>query len=241
MVSGTIEPMGTMLAGQTADALYASIAHRNLLAIGLNCATGPEVHDRPHSHHSSRWPGLGFPVIRTPASRTRSCKYLETPESFAAQLEKFVDQGWLNLVGGCCGTTPGHIKAVADMVAGKRPRAIPDDPHRTYFSGVDLVEADEANRPLIVGERTNVIGSRAFKSLVNEEKWEEATDIARRQVRNGAQIIDVCLQQSERDEARDIPQFYELLISQGQGAADDRHDRCRSRSKPRSPTVRARA
>src|SRR4029453_1490893 len=129
------------------------------------------------------------------------------------QLEKFVDQGWLNLVGGCCGTTPGHIKAVADMVAGKRPRAIPDDPHRTYFSGVDLVEADEANRPLIIGERTNVIGSRAFKSLVNEEKWEEATDIARRQVRNGAQIIDVCLQQSERDEAGDIPEFYELLIS----------------------------
>jgi 5-methyltetrahydrofolate--homocysteine methyltransferase len=212
MVSGTIEPMGTMLAGQAADAFYASIAHGNLLAVGLNCATGPEfMTDHIRTLHQmartrvSCYPNAGIP--------NEELKYLETPESFASQLEKFVDQGWLNLIGGCCGTTPAHIKAVAEMVVGKRPRAIPDDRHRTYFSGVDLVEADEANRPLIIGERTNVIGSRAFKNLVNEEKWEEATDIARRQVRNGAQIIDVCLQQSERDEARDIPEFYELLIS----------------------------
>jgi 5-methyltetrahydrofolate--homocysteine methyltransferase len=213
MVSGTIEPMGTMLAGQTADAFYASIAHRNLLAVGLNCATGPEfMTDHIRSIHEmartrvSCYPNAGLP--------NEELKYLETPESFAAQLERFVDNGWLNLVGGCCGTTPAHIKAVADMVAHKRPRTLAGAAHnRTYFSGVDLVECDEASRPLIVGERTNVIGSRAFKVLVNEERWEEATDIARRQVRNGAQIIDVCLQQTERDEARDIPDFYELLIS----------------------------
>jgi len=213
MVSGTIEVMGTMLAGQTADAFYASIAHRNLLAVGLNCATGPEfMTDHIRTIQSmartrvSCYPNAGLP--------DEELRYLETPESFAAQLEKFVANQWLNLVGGCCGTTPAHIKAVADMVAGKRPRTVAGEPHRrTRFSGVDLVECDEASRPLVVGERTNIIGSRAFKNLVNEEKWEEATDIARRQVRNGAQIIDVCLQQSERDETRDIPNFYELLIS----------------------------
>src|SRR5262249_55252003 len=173
MVSGPIEPMGTMLAGQAAEAFYASIAHRNLLAVGLNCATGPEfMTDHLRTIHQmartrvSCYPNAGVP--------NEELKYLETPESFASQLEKFVEQVWLNLIGGCCGTTPAHIKAVAEMATGKRPRAIPDDRRRTYFSGVDLVEADEANRPLIVGERTNVIGSRAFKSLVNEEKWEEA-------------------------------------------------------------------
>jgi 5-methyltetrahydrofolate--homocysteine methyltransferase len=154
----------------------------------------------------SCYPNAGIP--------DEELKYLETPESFAAQLEKFVDHGWLNLVGGCCGTTPAHIKALADMVAGKRPRTVAGESHgRTYFSGIDLVECDAASRPLIVGERTNVIGSRVFKNLVNEEQWDAATDIARRQVRTGAQVIDVCLQQSDRDEARDIPDFYELLIS----------------------------
>src|SRR5262245_58453422 len=213
IVSGTIEPMGTMLAGQSADAFSASIAHRQLLAVGLNCATGPEfmtdhirtIHQMARTH-ASCYPNPGIP--------NEELKYLETPESFAAQLERFADNGWLNIVGGCCGTTPDHIKAVADMVAGKRPRVLPTATRRrTYFSGVDLVECDEASPPLIVGERTNVIGSRAFKTLVNDERWEEATDIARRQVRNGAQIIDVCLQQSERDETRDVPEFYQLLIS----------------------------
>src|SRR6185503_587729 len=206
MVSGTIEPMGTMLAGQTADAFWVSIAHHKLLAVGLNCATGPEfmtdhlrtIHEMARTRVSC-YPNAGIP--------DEELQYLETPESFAAQLEKFVDRGWLNLLGGCCGTTPAHIKAIADMVAGRRPRAVPDDSHRTYFSGVDLVECDEASRPLIVGERTNVIGSRAFKALVNDEKWDEATDIGRRQVRNGAHVIDVCLQQSEREETRDIPDF----------------------------------
>jgi 5-methyltetrahydrofolate--homocysteine methyltransferase len=213
MVSGTIEPMGTMLAGQDAETFYASIAHRKLLAVGLNCATGPEfMTDHIRTLHEmartrvSCYPNAGIP--------DEELKYLETPESFAAQLEKFVDHGWLNLVGGCCGTTPAHIKALADMVAGKRPRTVAGESHgRTYFSGIDLVECDDASRPLIVGERTNVIGSRVFKNLVNEEQWDAATDIARRQVRTGAQVIDVCLQQSDRDEARDIPDFYELLIS----------------------------
>ena len=211
MVSGTIEPMGTMLAGQAADSLYASLAHRRLLSIGLNCATGPEFmtdHIRTlHEMASTRiscYPNAGIP--------NEELKYLETPESLASQLEKFVDHGWLNLIGGCCGTTPAHIKAIAQMVDGKRPRAVPGITRRSYYSGIELVEADDSNRPLIVGERTNVIGSRLFKNLVAEEKWEEATEIARRQVRGGAHIIDVCLQTTDRDEVADIPPFYEKLI-----------------------------
>ena len=133
-------------------------------------------------------------------------------DRWRAQLEHFVDHGWLNIVGGCCGTTPAHIRAIAQMVEGKKPRAAPAAAHRAYYSGIELVEADESNRPLIVGERTNVIGSRLFKNLVAEEKWEEATEIARRQVKNGAHIVDVCLQSTDRDEINDIPPFYEKLI-----------------------------
>ncbi|MFN0101224.1 MAG: methionine synthase [Bryobacteraceae bacterium] len=211
MVSGTIEMMGTMLAGQPAEALYTSVAHADLLSIGLNCATGPEFmtdHIRSLNEIAeiriSCYPNAGLP--------NEEGKYLETPESLAAQLERFVDNGWLNIVGGCCGTTPAHIKAIAEMAQGKKPRANRPPAHRAYYSGVELVEAEESNRPLIVGERTNVIGSRLFKNMVAEEKWEEATDIARRQVRNGAHIIDVCLQSSDRDEREDIPHFYNLLV-----------------------------
>jgi len=139
-------------------------------------------------------------------------QYEETPESLARQLEKFADHGWLNVVGGCCGTTPSHIQAIARMVEGKRPRVRPASKHRSYYSGIDLVEAEDSNRPLLVGERTNVIGSRLFKNLVASEKWEEASEIARRQVRNGAHIVDVCLQSSDREEIADIPLFYEKLI-----------------------------
>lgn len=211
IVSGTIEPMGTMLAGQSADAFYASISHAGLLAVGLNCATGPEfmtghirtIHEMATSFVSC-YPNAGLP--------NEEGRYEETPESLARQLEKFAGHGWLNIVGGCCGTTPPHIRAIAQMVEGKAPRRRPEPSHRTYFSGIELVEAEESNRPLLVGERTNVIGSRLFKNLIAEEKWEEASEIARRQVRNGAQIVDVCLQSSDRDESADIPPFYERLI-----------------------------
>jgi len=211
MVSGTIEPMGTMLAGQTADSFYTSISHAELLSVGLNCATGPEfMTDHIRSIHElattrvSCYPNAGLP--------DEEGKYLETPTSLAAQLERFVDHGWINILGGCCGTTPDHIKAMAAMVIGKTPRKEKASSHKTYFTGIDLVEAEGSNRPLIVGERTNVIGSRLFKKMIAEEKWEEATEVARWQIRNGAHIVDVCLQSSERDEQQDIPPFYEKLI-----------------------------
>ena len=211
IISVTIEPMGTMLAGQTVEAMWASLRHAHPLAFGMNCATGPEFmtdHIRTLSQLTlefvSCYPNAGLP--------DEEGKYLETPTSLAAQLEKFVDHGWLNIVGGCCGTTERHIRALAQMVEGKKPRQRPAEAHRAVYSGIETIEAEESTRPLLVGERTNVIGSRLFKNLVAEEKWEEASEIARRQVRGGAHIVDVCLQSTERDEKKDIRPFYEKLI-----------------------------
>jgi 5-methyltetrahydrofolate--homocysteine methyltransferase len=211
IVSVTIEPMGTMLAGQTVEALWASLRHAKPLAFGMNCATGPEFmtdHIRTLSQltdsYVSCYPNAGLP--------DEEGKYLETPTTLAAQLEKFVDHGWLNFIGGCCGTTEKHIRAIAQMVEGKKPRQRPAETHRAIYSGIETIEADDQTRPLLVGERTNVIGSRLFKNLVAEEKWEEASEVARRQVRGGAHVVDVCLQSTERDEKKDIQPFYEKLI-----------------------------
>ncbi|HET8925835.1 MAG TPA: methionine synthase [Candidatus Acidoferrum sp.] len=211
IISVTIEAMGSMLAGQTIEAMWASLRHAKPLAFGMNCATGPEFmtdHIRTLSQLTgefvSCYPNAGLP--------DEEGKYLETPTTLAAQLERFVNHGWLNIVGGCCGTTEKHIRAIAQMVQGKKPRQRPAETHRAVYSGIETIEAEDSTRPLLVGERTNVIGSRLFKNLVAEEKWEESSEIARRQVRGGAHIVDVCLQSTERDEKRDIPPFYEKLI-----------------------------
>ncbi len=211
IASVTIERNGTMLGGQPIDALYASIANHDLLAIGMNCATGPDLmtdHIRTlHEMCTTRiscYPNAGLP--------NSDGKFGETPESLAAQLDKFAEHGWLNIVGGCCGTTPAHIKAIAAAMESRPPRVPKPSPHRAYYSNKELAEAEDSNRPLIVGERTNVIGSRLFKNLIAEEKWEESSEIARWQIRNGAHIVDVCLQSSDRDEVNDIPRFYERLI-----------------------------
>ena len=210
MVSGTIEPMGTMLAGQAADALVASLQHVDLLTVGLNCATGPEfMTDHIRTIHTmsdtrvSCYPNAGLP--------NEDGKYLETPTSLASSLERFVKNGWLNIIGGCCGTTPEHIKAITQMIDGKKPRTHRGE-RRSWYSGIELVEANDDNRPLIVGERTNEVGSRAFKRLITEEKYEEATEIARAQVKNGAHIIDINLENTDRDELTDIDRFYEKVI-----------------------------
>ncbi len=211
VVSGTIEMTGTMLGGQTAEALLASIEHADLLAVGLNCATGPDLmtdHLRT-IHERSRFAVSCFPNAGLPDEDGR---YSETPTSLAAALERFVDQGWLNLIGGCCGTTAEHTAAIARMVEGRLPRGdFGDRPRRAVFSGIDLVEPDDDNRPLLVGERTNVIGSKKFREMVAAGDWDEATEIARLQVKGGAQIIDVCLQSTEGDEIVAVRELYERL------------------------------
>jgi len=211
MISVTIEPMGTMLAGQTIEALWASLDHIDVLSLGLNCATGPEFmtdHVRTLQSLTNRfvscYPNAGLP--------NEEGQYQETPTTLAEQLDRFVERGWLNIIGGCCGTTEKHIRAIAQMAQGEVPRHPAGASHRAVYSGIDVIEAEESTRPLIVGERTNVIGSREFKKLVAAEQWEEATEIARRQVKSGAHIVDVCLQSTDRDEIKDIPPFYDQLI-----------------------------
>jgi len=209
-VSGTVEAMGTMLGGQTADALAVSLMHEDLLYLGLNCATGPDFmtdHLRAISElastHTACVPNAGLP--------DEDGNYLETPEMITAVVERFVDHGWLNVVGGCCGTTAAHIASLARMIDGKTPRPVPKN-FRTLFSGLETIEVEEDNRPLLVGERTNVLGSRRFKRLIREGKFEEASEIGRAQVRKGAHVVDVCLQDPDRDEAADTEEFLEHLI-----------------------------
>ncbi len=210
MVSVTIEPMGTMLAGQGVDALYASVMHAPLLSVGINCATGPEFmrdHIRSLSAISktltSCYPNAGLPDVLG--------QYSETPESISRELGHFMHEGWVNIVGGCCGTTPAHIRAISAAAEGKKPRR-PAIHSKTLFSGIELMEADVDNRPVLVGERTNVLGSRKFKRLVAEGNWDAAAEIARAQIKNGAQIIDVCLQDPDRDETADANAFLSKTI-----------------------------
>src|SRR6266536_1932304 len=202
VVSGTIEPMGSMLAGQGVDALYASLEHLRLFAIGLNCATGPEFmtdHLRTLSDIATCfvtvYPNAGLP--------DEHGHYEETAESLAMKMRRFVDQGWVNLVGGCCGTTPAHIRALARLVEGRPPRR-PAPARAPAVSGIEALYPGDDNRPVIVGERTNVIGSRKFKELIVEDKFEEAAELGRAQVRSGGQVLDVCLANPDRDEAADM-------------------------------------
>ncbi|MCJ7753109.1 MAG: dihydropteroate synthase, partial [Thermoanaerobaculales bacterium] len=211
VVSGTVETSGTMLGGQAADAFLASIEHAELLAVGLNCATGPDLmtdHLRT-IHQRSRFAVSCFPNAGLP---DQDGVYPETPESLAAALERFVAAGWLNIVGGCCGTNAGHTAAMAAMVEGRRPRVFGGErKRRAVYTGIDLIEPDEDNRPLLVGERTNVIGSKKFREMVGAGEWDEATEIARRQVKGGAQIIDICLQSTEGDEKTAVRELYDRV------------------------------
>ena len=208
-VQGTIEPMGTLLAGQDAEAFYTSLAHRDLLWVGFNCATGPEFmtdHVRTLSGLSrgnvACVPNAGLP--------DEDGNYNETPEMVATTLMRFADNGWLNVAGGCCGTGPEHIRQIAEGMRGKSPR-IGNPEIETRVSGIEAVVVNEDTRPTIVGERTNVLGSRRFKRLISGDRFEEAAEVGRRQVRNGAHVLDVCLQDPDRDETEDVIRFLDQL------------------------------
>lgn len=211
IVSGTIEPMGTTLAGQSIDSFYISLKHMNPVMVGLNCATGPEFmrdHMRTLADLAttavSCYPNAGLP--------DEEGNYHESPQSLAKKVAEFAAKGWLNMVGGCCGTTPEHIRAIADAVKYYAPRKIPNA-QRHVVSGIEPLIYDESMRPLMVGERTNVIGSRKFKRLIAEQKYEEASEIARAQVKGGAHVIDICLADPDSDELQDMEQFLQHLIN----------------------------
>ena len=210
ILSVSIETMGTMLGGQTAEALYDSVSHFELLAVGLNCATGPDFmtdHLRTLSG-LSRFSTICYPNAGLPDEN--GC-YNETPEMIARKLERFCQEGWVNILGGCCGTTAEHVELIAQMAARQKPRK-PARARRCAVSGLESFVIDDDKRPVLVGERTNVIGSRLFKELVVSGKFEEAAEVGRRQTRNGAQIVDVCLANPDRDERLDMVAFLEPLI-----------------------------
>ena len=209
-VSATIEPTGTMLAGQDAEALAVSLLHADLLYVGLNCATGPELmtdHLRTLAEicrtRVACVPNAGLP--------DEEGRYNEGPEVFTRVLGRFLDAGWLNLVGGCCGTTAAHVRALAALAAGRPPREVPRH-RRAMISGLEAVELTDDNRPLLVGERTNVLGSRKFKRLIQAGEQEAAAEVGRAQVKAGAQVLDVCLQDPDRDEMGDVTAFLDRLV-----------------------------
>ncbi|MGE4620276.1 MAG: methionine synthase [Planctomycetota bacterium] len=208
-ISCTIEPMGTMLAGQTIESFYTSIEHFEPLFIGMNCATGPRFmtdHLRSLSAISA-FPVSVYPNAGLPDS---DGNYEETAEILGQHIRPFLENNWVNIIGGCCGTTPDHIRTMVQLASQFSPRAWPAKT-RALVSGIETVEINEDTTPLIVGERTNVIGSRRFKKLIAKEEFEKAAEIGRKQSRGGAHIIDVCMADPDREELDDILKFLPLL------------------------------
>ncbi|MDX1383629.1 MAG: methionine synthase [Thermoanaerobaculia bacterium] len=208
-VSVTIEPMGTMLGGQDAEALAISLMHEDLLYLGLNCATGPDLMT-DHLRTISELARTRVGCVPNAGLPDEEGAYGEGPEEFAKVFSRFLDAGWLNVVGGCCGTTREHVAKLVSLVEGRPPRR-PAYHSRALISGLEGVELTEDNRPLLVGERTNVLGSKVFRERVAAGDFEAAAEIGRAQVRGGAQVIDVCLQDPDRDEAADVDAFLDRV------------------------------
>lgn len=210
MVSGTIEPMGTMLAGQGVESMVTSLEHFKPLSFGLNCGTGPDFM-KDHIHRLSDITDTFVSVYPNAGMPDEEGHYHESPASLAEQVGDFADHGWVNIVGGCCGTSPDHIRALKQMALTKKPQMRKGD-SRSRVSGIDFLPIEDDERPYIVGERTNSLGSKLFREMIAEGKYNEAAEIARRQVKAGAHVIDVCLQNAERDELEDMKLFLPLLL-----------------------------
>ena len=213
MASFTVFEGGRTLSAQTVEACWESIAHVDLASVGINCALGPEKL-RPHLADLSRitprlvscYPNAGLPNALG--------GFDETPEMMASVLEEFAREGWLNIIGGCCGTTPAHIKAIADVVAKYPPRVPPTPEPRSRYSGLELLEIRPESSFTVIGERTNVTGSKAFARLIKEDRYEEAVTVARHQVENGANIIDVNVDEGMLDGPAVMTKFLTLLSSE---------------------------
>jgi 5-methyltetrahydrofolate--homocysteine methyltransferase len=202
-VSVTIELNGTMLAGQNIEALYYTLASRDLLYLGMNCATGPSH----MTDHLRALAGLShLPVSSVPNAGLPNTegKYDEGPEHFRDYFERFCTEGFVNLIGGCCGTTADHVRAMRKVADHHQPRKPQSKAIRRALAGSEPLRIDEFIRPAFVGERTNVIGSRKFKRLIEDEKFELAAEVGRDQVVKGAHVVDVCLANPDRNELSDF-------------------------------------
>ncbi len=214
IVSGTItDASGRLLSGQTIDAFWHSIFHIELLAVGLNCALGAEEM-RPYLASLSKIADTNIIAYPNAGLPNEFGGYDESAEQMAAQLSEFTDSGLVNIIGGCCGATPEHIMAFANNVEGKKPRPIARVESFTKLSGLEpLVIRPESNF-INVGERTNVTGSLRFKRLIKEEKFDEALSVARDQVENGAQIIDINLDEGLIDSENAMIRYLRLISSE---------------------------
>ena len=214
MVSGTItDASGRTLSGQTVEAFLFSISHLPLLSVGLNCALGAKQL-RPHIQSLSRaskffvsaYPNAGLP--------NAFGEYDESPEQMGAHIRDFLEHNFVNIVGGCCGTTPPHIREIARIAAEYSPRQRPQLPAVPKFSGLEPLTIFEGSTFINIGERTNVTGSKKFARLILNDQYDEALAIAREQVENGAQIIDVNMDEGMLDSEKAMTHFLNLIASE---------------------------
>jgi len=214
MVSGTItDKSGRTLSGQTLGAFLNSVSHIKLLSIGLNCAFGAkdlrpyieELSDKS-SFYISAHPNAGLP--------NELGEYDETPEKMGVQIKDYLDHQFVNIIGGCCGTSPGHIHEIAKLAEKANGHHRHEKKHQTQLSGLEALSINKQSNFINIGERTNVAGSRKFARLIREEKFEEALSVARQQVESGAQVIDVNMDDAMLDAEIEIPRFLNLLMSE---------------------------
>lgn len=214
MVSGTItDASGRTLSGQTDEAFLYSVTHPKLLSIGFNCALGAKQL-RPHIANLAEKSELLVSAHPNAGLPNEFGEYDETPESTAVQIEEFLKEGLLNIVGGCCGTTPEHIKAIAGVAKKYKPRVPPKIEPLPRFSGLEPLVIFKGSNFVNVGERTNVTGSAKFKKLIKEEKYEDALVVARHQVEGGAQVIDVNMDEGMLDSEEVMKKFLNLIASE---------------------------
>ncbi len=214
LVSGTItDASGRTLSGQTVEAFWHSIRHADLTAVGLNCALGAEQ-IRPWLDELSTIADIPVFVYPNAGLPNEFGEYDESPEAMAAIIKEFAESGLVNLVGGCCGTTPPHIKAMSEAVEGVTPREIPEIISLTKLSGLEPVTIRPESNFINIGERTNVTGSAKFQRLIKEDNYEEALSVARQQIENGAQIIDVNMDEGLLDSEQAMETFLRLIAAE---------------------------
>lgn len=214
MISGTItDASGRTLSGQTVEAFWISVMHANPLTVGLNCALGPKEL-QPHLEDLSHISGSFIHAYPNAGLPNQFGEYDQGPEEMQAYMKSYLEHNLVNIIGGCCGTTPDHIKAMAEVAKDFQPRKSADKDTKPMFSGLEPLIVRKDMNFINVGERTNVTGSRKFARLIKEKKYEEALSVARHQVEGGAQIIDVNLDEAMLDSKKEMATFLNLLMSE---------------------------
>lgn len=214
MISGTItDASGRTLSGQTIEAFWYSVMHAKPIAIGINCALGAEDM-RPYIQTLSKIADTYVSVYPNAGLPNELGEYEQSPEKMSALLLEFAENGFINMVGGCCGTTPQHICAIAEKLAHCKPRIIPEIQPYCRLSGLEPLTIYPGSNFVNVGERTNVTGSAKFKKLILEKKYEEALQVARQQVDNGAQMIDINMDEAMLDTEVEMVTFLNLMASE---------------------------